>query len=109
MRSKVTVGQQLIIPRAPTLLLAANTDNPPPAVEARSASVQAETATTPVVEPAAETKLTYRVKRGDTLFSIAKLYRTTVASLKSWNRLRSNSIKVGQRLTIFVDRPVATN
>ena len=108
-RSKVTVGQRLIIPRAPTLLLAANTDNPPPAVEARSASVQAETATTPVVEPAAETKLTYRVKRGDTLFSIAKLYRTTVASLKSWNRLRSNSIKVGQRLTIFVDRPVATN
>ena len=44
--------------------------------------------------------LTYRVKRGDTLFRIAKIYRTTVASLKTWNRLRSNSIQVGQRLTI---------
>jgi membrane-bound lytic murein transglycosylase D len=108
-RSKVTVGQQLIIPRAPTLLLAANTDNPPPAVEARSANVPTQGAATPSVEPASETKLVYRVKRGDTLFSIAKLYRTTVASLKTWNRLRSNAIRVGQRLTIFVDQPLATN
>jgi LysM repeat protein len=50
------------------------------------------------------------VKRGDTLFSIAKLYRTTVASIKSWNRLRTNSIQVGQRLTIFTPRAaIATN
>jgi LysM repeat protein len=32
------------------------------------------------------------------------VYRTTVASLKAWNRLRSNSIQVGQRLTIFTER-----
>jgi LysM repeat protein len=43
----------------------------------------------------------HRVKRGDTLFSIARLYRTTVAAIKDWNRLRSNLILVGQRLTIF--------
>ena len=60
-------------------------------------------------EPA-QASLIYRVKRGDTLFSIAKLYRTTVASLKTWNRLRSNSIQVGQRLTIFTQRTAtATN
>ena len=43
---------------------------------------------------------TYRVKRGDTLSSIARLFDTTVASLRSWNRLRSNAIKAGQRLTV---------
>jgi membrane-bound lytic murein transglycosylase D len=57
----------------------------------------------------AETKLTHRVKRGETLFSIAKLYRTTVDSLKQWNRIRGNGIQAGQRLTILRPRTVATN
>jgi membrane-bound lytic murein transglycosylase D len=54
------------------------------------------------VESAPE-KVIYRVRRGDTLFSIAKRYDATVQELKEWNRLRSNAIKVGQRLTIFRD------
>jgi membrane-bound lytic murein transglycosylase D len=45
--------------------------------------------------------LIHRVRRGDTLFSIAKLYRTTVASLKSWNQIRGSVIRVGDRLTVF--------
>ena len=66
--------------------------------------------TAPKAGEPAQASLIYRVKRGDTLFSIAKLYRTTVASLKTWNRLRSNSIQVGQRLTIFTQRTAtATN
>jgi membrane-bound lytic murein transglycosylase D len=52
--------------------------------------------------------LIYRVKQGDTLSSIARLYRTTVASLKTWNRLRSNSLQVGQRLTIFTEHVATT-
>ena len=36
-------------------------------------------------EPSAT--LMYRVKRGDTLSSIARLFNTTVAKLRSWNRL----------------------
>jgi LysM repeat protein len=60
--------------------------------------------------PQAPTALVHRVKRGDTLFSIARLYRTTVSALKSWNRLRTDSIQVGQRLRIFNERPTtATN
>ena len=69
-------------------------------------------ASSPAPETAkpAQASLVYRVKRGDTLFSIAKLYRTTVASLKTWNSLRSNAIQVGQRLTIFTERTAtATN
>ena len=63
----------------------------------------------PEVAATPQASLIYRVKRGDTLFSIAKLFRTSVASLKSWNGLRSNSIRVGQRLTIFTDSGNATN
>jgi len=44
-----------------------------------------------------------------TLFSNAKLYRTTVDSLHQWNRLKGSGIQAGQRLTIFRPRTVATN
>ena len=43
---------------------------------------------------------TYRVKRGDTLFSIARLFDTTVDKLRSLNRLRGSHISVGDRLTV---------
>jgi LysM repeat protein len=104
-RSRVSAGQQLIIPRAPTLLLAARPDNPAPAVEARSDVVAASNVTVPDPEP---TRLVHRVKRGDTLSSIARLYRTTVASLKQWNRISGSAIQVGQRLTIFTRRIATT-
>ena len=44
--------------------------------------------------------VTYRVKRGDTLSSIAQLFNTTVAKLRSLNRLATNHIAVGDRLTV---------
>jgi LysM repeat protein len=52
-------------------------------------------------------RIVHRVKRGDTLLSIARLYNTTIASLKSWNtRLirGGNQINIGDRLTIFASR-----
>ena len=109
-RSKVRPGQQLIIPRAPTLLLATRTENPAPDVEATTGDVVAvSNAQAPRVEKSAQSKLIHRVKRGDTLFSIARLYRTTVASLKQWNQIRGNAIQIGQRLTIFTNQTMATN
>jgi LysM repeat protein len=44
------------------------------------------------------------VKRGDTLFGIARLFDTTVEKIKSWNRLRTNRIAPGDRLTIRAAR-----
>jgi membrane-bound lytic murein transglycosylase D len=112
-RAKLQAGQRLIIPRAPALLLAMRPENPPPATEAAPAPdppVVAVSTTAAEAETPHSVSVTYRVKRGDTLSSIARLYRTTVASLKGWNRLRSNSIRVGQRLTIFTNRAAtATN
>jgi membrane-bound lytic murein transglycosylase D len=109
-RARVRPGQQLIIPRAPTLLLATHSDAPAPVVEARSSDVvTVSNVTVPRPENSEQTKLVHRVKRGDTLFSIARLYRTTVASLKQWNRIRGNAIMVGQRLTIFTKAGAATD
>ena len=110
LRSKVRPGQQLIIPRAPTLLLATRTENPAPVVEARRADVVAvSNAQAPQVEKSEQSRRIHRVKRGDTLSSIARLYRTTVASLKRWNRINGNAIQIGQRLTIFTSQATATN
>ncbi len=43
---------------------------------------------------------TYTVKAGDTLYSIARSFRTTVAELERVNNLSSNTVKIGQVLTI---------
>jgi membrane-bound lytic murein transglycosylase D len=104
-KAKVKVGQQLIIPRAPALLLAARTDAPAvPVTESRSSEVVTASSVAPSAERTEQAKLVYRVKKGDTLASIARVYRTTVASLKTWNRLRGNGIQIGQRLTILTTR-----
>jgi membrane-bound lytic murein transglycosylase D len=43
----------------------------------------------------------YRVKKGDTLSSIARRYHTSVSKLKAWNGLRGTMVRQGQRLTIW--------
>ncbi|OFW01040.1 MAG: hypothetical protein A3I61_12825 [Acidobacteria bacterium RIFCSPLOWO2_02_FULL_68_18] len=107
-RARLQSGQRLIVPRAPTLLLAARPETAPPAIEASpEPTVVAVSSRAPSGVSRRPEPVTYRVKRGDTLSSIARLYRTTVASLKTWNRLRSNSIQVGQRLTILTHRTAA--
>lgn len=44
--------------------------------------------------------VTYIVKKGDSLYSIAKKYNTTVDSIKNKNNLKSNSLSIGQQLYI---------
>lgn len=50
-------------------------------------------------EPAVEK---YKVNRGDTLWTIARRYGTTVAELKAANKLRTSRIAAGQVITIPV-------
>lgn len=116
-RARLAAGQQLIVPRAPELpevvlppfapsavapVVAAELD---PALPERTPAPAAVVAVkrSPAPKPAAPK--VHRVRRGDTLFSIARLYRTTVTAIKGWNRLRTDSIQVGQRLRIFNERP----
>jgi membrane-bound lytic murein transglycosylase D len=48
-------------------------------------------------------KVSYVVQEGDTLFSIARLFRTTVASLQNWNGIDGSFIAAGNKLTIYTD------
>ena len=43
---------------------------------------------------------THTVKKGETLSSISRKYGCTVSNLKKWNKLKSNNVKVGQKLKI---------
>lgn len=112
-RARVSPGQSLVIPGAPATLIATRTTRavPPVVAVARPEPEPAKANDKP--EPAAgkavgrdavrasvPSPIVYRVKRGDTLFSIARLYNTTVAKIKSWNRIRGNAISPGDRLRI---------
>jgi membrane-bound lytic murein transglycosylase D len=50
-----------------------------------------------------KTKLYYFVKDGDNLGFIAEWYHIGVSDLRYWNDIYGNTIRVGQRLTVFVD------
>ncbi|MCP5051882.1 MAG: LysM peptidoglycan-binding domain-containing protein, partial [bacterium] len=43
----------------------------------------------------------HKVRRGDTLYTIARNYRVSLKNLKKWNRLRRNRIYPGQKLKIY--------
>ena len=44
--------------------------------------------------------ITYTVKQGDSLFDIAKSYKTTIDSIVKWNNLADTKIKAGDKLKI---------
>lgn len=112
-RSRVTAGQKLIVPREPTTLLAARTERPQPVAQPAVAASRdvvpaaALVSAAPTRESSEATRLIYKVKKGDTLFSIARLFDTTVSALRTWNtRLRAGGthIGVGDRLVVFTSR-----
>jgi LysM repeat protein len=46
--------------------------------------------------------VTYVVKAGDTLFTLSKMFNTTVQKIKADNNLASDELTVGQKLVIQV-------
>jgi membrane-bound lytic murein transglycosylase D len=99
--ARVTAGQKLMVPNEAGVLMAARTDRQAPATEARSTVAHAGQLAEPA-EMSNRVKASYAVKRGDTLASIARLYSTTVASIRNWNpRLSGGQLAAGQRLTIY--------
>jgi membrane-bound lytic murein transglycosylase D len=129
-KAQLRAGQSLIIPRAPSLLLAGS--RTAESLEG-SASTGGTASALPDVVPATDTgrtintstrtvakapkpasgnasvKVVHRVKAGETLTSIARTYDTTVAALKETNRLRTNTIQKGQRLSVVTRRTLATD
>lgn len=50
-----------------------------------------------------KTALTYVVKNGDNLGFISEWYDVGLSDLRYWNNIYRNTIKIGQKLTIYVD------
>lgn len=94
--SKVRVGVKLLVPTGNRAEIAE--DAPASQGSISSAALVLE-------EPLASPKpFRYRVKRGDTLWSIAKRFNTSVGQIRKWNGLGSKStIRAGQRLTLYVN------
>jgi membrane-bound lytic murein transglycosylase D len=62
--------------------------------------VQADSMATSVVEKLVKKR--YKVKKGQTLYDVARILQVSVSDLKKLNRLRSNKIKKGKTLAYFV-------
>jgi membrane-bound lytic murein transglycosylase D len=96
-RSRLRTSQTLMIPQRPAQGLPASIGRTSPAA---SASASAAPVPPAPAAPAGATTSTYRVQRGDTLYSIARRFDTSVDSIKRLNRLVSNRINIGDRLTV---------
>jgi len=102
--ARIAAGQKLMVPHESTVLLAARADRPVPVADSRMlATVDA---VVPAVDsgPTDRVKVLYQVKRGDTLASIARVFRTSVSALQTWNGIDGTRILAGDRLTIYTAR-----
>jgi len=99
--ARVNVGQKLMVPHEAAVLLAARTDRSVPAAESRS-TVSESGELARASAPSGRVKTIYAVHHGDTLASIARLFHTSVASIKTWNpRLSGRHLEAGQRITVY--------
>lgn len=73
---------------------------PAPSIQAKPSTTTATTSAKAF--PKLLSRLTYTVKKGDTLGGIALHWRSSVVAIKSLNKLRSNTIRTGQTLTVPV-------
>jgi membrane-bound lytic murein transglycosylase D len=52
--------------------------------------------------PLARQRLRYLVRKGDSLYTIARRFQVSIADLKRWNRV-GRYIYPGDRLTLFIE------
>jgi membrane-bound lytic murein transglycosylase D len=102
--ARLRPGQQLVIPRAPSAAVVARRadSDPAPAGTGRVRTAQSRD------DEPVTTKIVYRVRKGDTLFGIARKHGVSVESLRSWNGLRGSAIGIGDRLDIHTIRAAAS-
>lgn len=101
--SRVMPGQKLVIPRMPSAaLLARASGGATDAVAADTDSVAAK------ASPDDRFRSVYRVRAGDTLYSIARKYGATVDQLRAWNNLRGSRLTVGDRIVLQTTRAANT-
>jgi membrane-bound lytic murein transglycosylase D len=87
-RAAIQAGQRLVL-------------RPTSDQSARVKAADLTSDTTPSVKPQ---RLTYRVKRGDTLWSLSRNFNVRISDIRTWNRLGGTSaIRSGQRLVLYIN------
>lgn len=104
--SRATAPQR---PSTPVVQASLSTSTRTASASGPAASAESPTVETREEESAPDTRVVYSVRRGDNLSSIAGRYGVSVSQIRGWNNLRSNTIRVGQRLTLYTgsDAPEA--
>nr|QFI56901.1 SpyCatcher-PA [synthetic construct] len=85
----IYIGQKLVLTGSASSTNSGGSNN--------SASTTPTTSVTPA-KPTSQT--TVKVKSGDTLWALSVKYKTSIAQLKSWNHLSSDTIYIGQNLIV---------
>jgi membrane-bound lytic murein transglycosylase D len=81
------------------------TDLPAASVAAVQPSKRSNSHGSAAASAAKPIRVVHQVKRGDTLYTIATNYNTSIDSIRDWNKLSQNdNLRVGERLTIYVSR-----
>ncbi|MGE5159928.1 MAG: transglycosylase SLT domain-containing protein [Betaproteobacteria bacterium] len=93
-RYRLAAGSTILIPRDETM----GDDIPAASLEARFALVP---------ESSNFRKVTYRVRRGDTLHSVARRWKVDEKDVIVWNHLTAPTLFAGQRLELTVPAPKA--
>jgi len=95
-RQRKVVARSLLVPgKARAGVQLASLEAPADMDAGRSAAPA-----TPRASRAAPNTRSHVIRSGDTLFSLAKRYGTTVEALRALNNLKSSNLKVGSRLRI---------
>lgn len=103
-RKSAAAGQSLLVPGKGAVQLASLTP-PAGAIKTVAASsnkkaVAKTPASTVASAKTGNTVRSHKIRSGDTLFSLAKQYGTTVDNLRSLNNLKNTHLKVGSQLRI---------
>lgn len=90
--NKIRIGQKILLPAHAKQLPSA----PAPAAAPKASSKSSSKSSA----PAKASGSTHVVQSGDTLGKLASRYGTTVAAFKSVNNLKSDTIRIGQKLAV---------
>ena len=79
----------------------------PPAV--RASEKNSAAAAVAVKQPSdIQSMIVHKVRRGDTLYGLARKYGVTVAQIKNWNRLNRDTLLLNQKIKIHAQTPSAS-
>jgi len=93
--TKIRIGQTIIIyPRLKKKATA-------------TASVSKKTAT-PKTSNSSGSFITYEIKQGESLWSVARKFNIHVSDLLAWNNLKSDKVRIGQKLKLKPATPAKT-